>query len=295
MLSRVLQPGCQVVFTLRKLSGFLIQFKCHVSHLQCIGRIKLQNSVRKMGHMGTDSEKIAIQERRRKLKQRIVKFHRQANGFYSLLDDNIALGDDGDDGIQPELEADGVEEDDADEEEEIKPESLPLRMPCSMIEGEVPEYLQKLADQELQLRKGQANDALRQLRLLVGHKSLVYETAVRNAGTTRTRTRAWTEVKNLEDKLKNHADIYRSARRAMVQLQANAETLRTYQELVEKDLSVSKDVLKQAAARTGQRNDVLSWIWRLDGQNVEEGDDWMDECKYTNNMSGLVFHNLPIV
>lgn len=236
-----------------------------------------------MGQFGTVAEQLAIQERRRKLKQRVVKFHCSADAYYRRLEDSSLSDEDDEDeeaaDPDPDLDEDPLSEDE--EEEEIKVESIQLRMPHTLLGPEdTSEHLQTLAAQELELRKGQANDALRQLRLLVGHKSLVYENDVREADTTARRTRAWTEVKNLQDKLQNYADIYKSARAAMVALGASEEVLGIYQELTEADLSVSKDALKQAAARTGQRNDILSWIWRLDGQNASEGDDWMDECKY---------------
>jgi len=39
--------------------------------------------------------------------------------------------------------------------------------------------LETMASQELELRKGQANDALEELRLALRHKSLLFQTKVR--------------------------------------------------------------------------------------------------------------------
>ena len=32
--------------------------------------------------------------------------------------------------------------------------------------------------------------------------------------------------------------------------------------------------------RFGQRSDVLPWFWRLGGQNEDQHDTWMEECKF---------------
>ncbi len=243
------------------------EFESHVI------RVKLSQKARKLGGGGTLPEKTAIQDQRQRLQSRINTFHQSAENFYSALEDDQLVSDDDED---HEAHLDDEEGD------EIQPEALQLKLPSSLVESfeHASVELQRLATQELGLREGQANDALKQLRLLIGHKALLFRQHIRKASTTSTRTRAWDDVNSVEDKIKNHTEIYQSARTAIIRLGAPPETLQKYQELEEEHLKVSKDIVN--AARTGQRNDVLPWIWKLDGQHVQEGDNWMDECKSSN-------------
>ncbi len=165
-----------------------------------------------------------------------------------------------------------------DEEQTIHSELVQIRMPSTVIidyPNCSPE-LRKLADQELQLREGQANDALRKLRLAIGHKTILFKEHVRKAKTTATRTRAWTAVKGVEDRIKEHAAIYRLARATLPSLGAKPDMLEIYKELKEEHLQVSEDISDEN--RTYQRNHTLPWIWRINGHMVEDGDDWMTEC-----------------
>lgn len=228
-----------------------------------------------MGRGATLAAKTAIQDQRHKLLARISTFHHTAENFYSTLqDDNLLLEDDDDEGAQ-----DSDDDDDEGEEEGARPEDLRLKMPSSLMQSfdQASRELRQLASQELKLREGQANDALKQLRLLIGHKTLLFKESVRRATTTATRTRAWDDVNSVEDKIKDHAQIYNLARSAIHRLGASADILEKYRELTEDHLVVSEDIIN--AARTGQRNDVLPWIWKLDGQYVQEDDNWMDECE----------------
>ena len=60
------------------------------------------------------------------------------------------------------------------------PEKIPLVMPSSLDRDTISQYnMGKLAQQELKLREGQANDCLQCLCLALGHKSLLFRTQVR--------------------------------------------------------------------------------------------------------------------
>ena len=137
--------------------------------------------------------------------------------------------------------------------------------------------LDDIATQELFLRKGQANDALENLRLALGHKALYYRTVVRKNKTNKKKTRSWAEVKQINNEIQSQASSYKRARRAMVSLGADKETLKYYQPLTGKDLAVSKDIVEEN--RFGQRNDVMAWFWRVGERKGREGSDWMQECK----------------
>jgi hypothetical protein len=63
--------------------------------------------------------------------------------------------------------------------EATPPEQISLSMPSSLELSDLHRLdLMGLANQELQLRKGQANDALEKLRLALGHEALLFRTDV---------------------------------------------------------------------------------------------------------------------
>lgn len=236
------------------------------------------HAVRALHSGGTLAEKTAIQERRRKLQARVNGFHRSADAFYSVLDDDDLQPDNGRE--FHDEEGLGADFEDDDGEVPLNAESVRLRMPSNVIVSlaDGSQELKKLANHELKLRQGQANDALQKLRLAIGQKSLALRGQVRRARSNATRTRAWADVEGVEGKIKEQADIYRLARAALPRLSASEDTLTIYEILDDEHLIVPKDLTEEN--RTGQRSDTLSWIWRLDGQHVAEGDDWMKECMF---------------
>lgn len=243
-------------------------------------REKVKHKARLLSVGATVAQRTELQEQRRRLRTRINGFHRTADNFYDMLGDDL----DGDEPfVADEDIADENHEDDEDPDEDealvLQPEELQLRMPStvmSSIADITPEF-QRLVKQELDLRVGQANDALRKLRLAIGHKSLLFRTSVRKSKTNQTKTRAWSGVRGVEEKVKEHAACYRLARKALVSLGASADLLGRYKELLDEDLRVSADIVEEN--RVYQRNDSLPWIWRLEGQDMADGDDWMQECK----------------
>ena len=64
----------------------------------------------------------------------------------------------------------------------------------------------------------------------------------------------------------------------MERLGADDATLTQYQELRSEHLTLNGDITEEN--RFGQRNDVLPWFWRLDGQNADQQDVWMQECEF---------------
>jgi len=62
----------------------------------------------------------------------------------------------------------------------IAPEHMSIFMPSSLQIADMHRLgLETMASQELELRQGQANDALEGLRLALGHKGLLFRTKVR--------------------------------------------------------------------------------------------------------------------
>ena len=144
------------------------------------------------------------------------------------------------------------------EEQHIR---LPSRFGRALCLGK----LQPHARLELDLRKGQANDALHNIRLHVAEKSFIYGVGVRKGTTAvnlghRGRQKAFNQVHVLEAKIRQQARIYESARKAMEALGMSNEEQQNYPKLSKGDTNASTAVVDFNAR--GQRNEGLSWIWR---------------------------------
>jgi hypothetical protein len=135
------------------------------------------------------SDQTALMERRQRLAKRIENFHAKVDLMSPDLDwDEVHpqhlqdLGkeeqeEQGEEGswLQEREEEEWIEE--ADEIEVA--ERITLFLP-SYLEPADRERLgfEELAKQELELRKGQANDSLEALRVALGHKSLLFRSSV---------------------------------------------------------------------------------------------------------------------
>ena len=134
----------------------------------------------------------------------------------------------------------------------------------------------KIVDQEIQLRIAQAEESLEELRLAIGHKSLLYKTCIRKSKTQSTKLRSHTQLDKINVKIKECASGYRCARSALLSLGASADILKKFQALQDKDLKVNTDVAEEN--RTGQQNDILPWFWRIEsGESTDNP--WMNESK----------------
>jgi hypothetical protein len=130
---------------------------------------------------------------------------------------------------------------------------------------------------ELELRKGEANDALEGLRDSLGYKSLILTTELRDASSTKKKTRTYDGVQKISKAVAKWARMYRKSRKAMINLDADENTLEEYKELDQEDLQLNKDISE--ANRFFQRNYTLPWFWQLGKQNANDSNTWRDECK----------------
>jgi hypothetical protein len=64
----------------------------------------------------------------------------------------------------------------------------------------------------------------------------------------------------------------------MINLGADEETMIRYKVIERTDLKMSGNTVDPS--RLGQRNDALAWFWRMPGNNKDQYDSWMQECKY---------------
>ncbi|KAI6138394.1 hypothetical protein BKA82DRAFT_4366513 [Pisolithus tinctorius] len=135
--------------------------------------------------------------------------------------------------------------------------------------------LQNLAEMELKLRTGQANDALHGLRLTLADKAAVFRGVVRIAKSYSTKTRAWDMIRAINVSVKKQATIYNRCRDAMVALGAGADILGHYQELHKEDLAVQTAAFSQNAQE--HRGTHLPWFWSIDVPWDTESKSWMSE------------------
>jgi hypothetical protein len=133
-----------------------------------------------------------------------------------------------------------------------------------------------IVDQEMELRIAQAEEALDQLRLGIGHKSLLYKIRIRKAKTQSSKTRSQAELAQINQRIKEHARRYRCARMALSSLGAKAKKLDKFKVLQDSDLKVNTDVAEES--RLGQRNDTLAWFWRIEGTESSTTS-WMHDSR----------------
>ena len=161
-------------------------------------------------------------------------------------------------------------------EESVPPKNHPISLPstlgCSLFDTGLP---YEMASCEVDMRMGQANDALHDLRISIAHKSFLYRTQVRNNAPQQSYvTRSYGEVHNLQISIEQAAKTYRLSRSAMEKLGVSSSNLSKYQPLNKEDLRANTAVADSNAP--GQRYDSLSWIWHTSVHSRNPA--YLDEC-----------------
>ncbi|KIK13806.1 hypothetical protein PISMIDRAFT_118191 [Pisolithus microcarpus 441] len=132
-----------------------------------------------------------------------------------------------------------------------------------------------LAEMELELHMGQANDALHGLHLALADKAVIFRGIVRPATNYSMRTRAWQMIHSIDTSIKQCAAIYRQCRLAMIALGAGSEILDRYQELQKSHLSTSAAAFTQGAH--DHRGSQLPWFWTIDIPKDTDSKSWLSE------------------
>ncbi|TFY78452.1 hypothetical protein EWM64_g5562 [Hericium alpestre] len=129
--------------------------------------------------------------------------------------------------------------------------------------------MKPLVEAELELREGQANDALQSLRLALRYKAYVFRTDVQNANSQRKKMQAWDDVSSIESTVQHQAHVYSRCREAMEDLGAKKDMLKRFQLLLPEHLKVRTAVLDPSVR--GLRNSTLPWFWTMDisGDSLE--------------------------
>ena len=175
-------------------------------------------------------------------------------------------------------------------EQSLPPELQPLTLPSTLnrLLNDDPTLLH-LSSSELDLRIGQANDALHDTRLSIAQKSYLFRTRVRNNSPTQSYvTRSYGETQTIQASIEQSAKTYRLARKAMVKLGASTSILAQYRVLEKEDLRANTAVADSNAA--GQRSDALSWIWHMTSSEGRNHPAYLKECMFLSS-SILIFTN----
>lgn len=247
-------------------------------------RCILAADIRRLGPDISPDDQIRIMDRRERLQAGIEAFQNRAAEFLDVSDDE-AIPERLPDGREFDmLNAVPVRPGVVGDDGLLPPEKAVLSLPSTYkMEWCRLRGLQLLVDQELELRQGQANDALHQLRITLGYKSWLFRSRVRPAESYQNRTRAWGDVQSAESAAQRYARNYSVARAAMVALQAPPAVLQKYQQLKVDQLKVVTTIIEAGTA--GLRNESLPWFWGIDmARNGEDSDEWMLECKPTSSI-----------
>jgi hypothetical protein len=169
-----------------------------------------------------------------------------------------------------------LEEEDESESPSDLLESMVLPLPSNIISEKHRPSLKHLISIEMELRKGQANDALEGIRVGLANKSLLLQTDVNKSTSTKQSTRAWASVRNAQSQILQHAHAYQRAWQAINSV-GTPEDVIGFQKLDQKDLVVVKDITK--AKRYGQGSDKLAWFWRIGPSEDGVTGEWMEECE----------------
>lgn len=181
------------------------------------------------------------------------------------------------DGSDVESEEESDEEADVEQFDDgtVQPEHIPLQLPSTRgRDACVASGKTGLMEQEIELRTGQANDALSQIRLGLNYKSYLWM-EYKQTDNYKMKTRSSTAVRAAERNIQEHVAMYWLAFRALTSLDEPG----LFKPIKKGDLDLNSNVVKQN--RTGQSKDALSWIWRTGQPSKDESEDtWRQKSKH---------------
>lgn len=254
--------------------------------------------MRSLGDKPTTAEKIEVSKRRGKLKARIAEHQKNARHFLKLTEEEE--NHEQFDFEEEEVVVDGEDNDDDNpfitnnsylDIADI--ECFAISLPSSLTPTVRQERsLAKATQAELNLRVGQCNDALQAIRMAVGKKAFVYITKVRNAQGKKGKTKSYDEVKLAVKSLRHQAQLYRSSRKTLVLLGADADIREKYQNLETNQLSTKNTFLD--VNERGQKHENLAWYWKLDVAGDTKNDEMMEECTCSSIFSIFYIKDIPV-
>ncbi|KAI6009101.1 hypothetical protein EDC04DRAFT_2610741 [Pisolithus marmoratus] len=234
---------------------------------------QLWSAIQQLPSPMSTRQEVKISEKRQRLSSRIEKFHSNGQAFckgldidgtFTPQDDPAFCGSDEEEHEDREFWDDDEGDWEAPEEEveELASELMSIWMPTSIGATKLTELgLHDLLKEERELRIGQANDCLDQLRTDLGNKAMLEGTRTKR------------EIQKVVARVNKHVRSYQRARQAILRLDPDGNMAEKYQDILPEDLTVSKEVTEEN--RFGQGTSKLAWFWVIDGEksqlNVEAG------------------------
>ncbi|KAH8085973.1 hypothetical protein BXZ70DRAFT_900016, partial [Cristinia sonorae] len=243
-------------------------------------QILLKAQIKKAGKRPTVADATAIESRRNRLQNRIDAFQEQSSRHFpedlqalNFVEETYDATLDSVDFADPNVELDPEEFNNANSTPAyVPPERQPLHLPSAVIIAQPSPLLTTLRAKEYQLRLGQINDALKNMRLGIAHRAFLYRKTVRPTRGYTGVTRAHRLVQNVSQSVSKDARIYNAAFAAMKRAACpeDASVVSLYRPVRTADLKADTAALD--FNQPGNRNTSLSWIW-----SVNHGDDSPDE------------------
>ncbi|KAG1722601.1 uncharacterized protein EDB91DRAFT_1255997 [Suillus paluster] len=220
-------------------------------------QITLLMAVRRLRTRPSETQKLEIMRKQDRLQGQIDAFNA---GAMTYLGDNFLdheVDDEMDDFEDEALDVEIMQDPDEDEHEDdaVADPTAPAFPPELTV---IPLPSNIGIDRCSQL----ANDALHNLRLHLSDKAVLFQTAVWKAGSQSQLTRAWSQVKLVEQKVSLNASIYQKSRKQMIKLGVKDHLMEKYEPLLHEQLKVSTAIADPNAR--GQRNKSLTWFWSVE-------------------------------
>jgi len=172
--------------------------------------------IRKLGKKPSKAQRLKIFKKRDRLQSQINAFNHRAAAYW-LQDDNIFGDDFADFAPMPEL-FDPIEDEEYSQPTSStdEPEKAPILLPSQFGKDTVNHpTIVPFTKQEIELREGQANDALEGLRLALSRKSVLFRTDLRHKKTKKGKSRSWAEINEVSRTARHFAQLYRFARQRL--------------------------------------------------------------------------------
>ncbi|KAJ2920706.1 hypothetical protein H1R20_g16388, partial [Candolleomyces eurysporus] len=152
----------------------------------------------------------------------------------------------------------------------------PVPLP-SQLKGKLPPALKQAAAVELELRIGEANDALQGVRTQIGYKSYIFRKQIRTWKGKKRRTRGYDNIQRSNEELIIQRKLYNNALKALKNLGAGEKILSKYKEIKKDDLHTITAIADSNAC--GQSRSTLAWFWSLDVAGDSDGNEYLEECE----------------
>ena len=113
--------------------------------------------------------------------------------------------------------------------------------------------------------------------LALGQKAFLFHTQIRPKGPKTGKTKSWDGIHVVDQMLRLHAQIYRSAREALIDLQASKLITDRFKPLEAAQLKTSTTLLNPS--ESGWKHGQLPWFWYLDVAGDSISATHLRECK----------------